>query len=63
VYIRAVIEPDGTVREANVVRGIGGGCDGEALRVVEDAQFIPAKVNGQPVPSYTTVWIQFSLQD
>lgn len=63
VYIRAVVEPDGTVREANVVRGIGGGCDSEALRVVEDAQFIPAKVNGQPVPSYTTVWIQFSLQD
>jgi TonB family protein len=62
VYIRAVVNPDGSVREANVARGIGGGCDREALRVVRDAEFVPAKVNGEPVPAYTTVWIQFSLQ-
>ena len=62
VYIRAVVNPDGTVREANVARGIGGGCDREALRVVEQASFIPAQVNGESVPAYTTVWIQFALE-
>jgi protein TonB len=44
-----------------VARGIGGGCDEEALDVVEDAEFVPAKVDGKPVPARTTVWIQFSL--
>jgi TonB family protein len=61
VYVQAVVNADGTVRSAEVARGIGGGCDREAIRVVEDAEFIPAKVDGKPVPSRTTVWIQFSL--
>jgi len=30
---------------------------------VEDAEFIPAKVDGKPVPSRTAVWIEFRLQD
>ena len=63
VYVQAVVEPDGSVREATVARGIGGGCDREALRVVENAEFVPAKVNGDPVPARTTVWIQFALQE
>jgi len=61
VYVKAVVNKDGSVRRAEVARGIGGGCDREALRVVRDAEFVPAKVEGKPVPARTTVWIQFSL--
>ena len=61
VYVKAIVNKDGSVRSAEVARGIGGGCDREALRVVRDADFVPAKVDGKPVPSQTTVWIQFSL--
>jgi len=63
VYVKAVVNKDGTVREANVIRGLGAGADREALRVVRDAQFNPATYNGEPVPARKTVWIQFKLQN
>jgi len=63
VYMQVVVNADGTVREANVTRGVNNAIDDEALRVVEDAEFIPAKVDGKPVPSRTAVWIEFRLQD
>mgnify|MGYP002761268541 CR=1 FL=1 len=42
VYVQAVVNADGTVRSASIARGIGGGCDDEALRVVRDTEFTPA---------------------
>nr|WP_294896868.1 energy transducer TonB [uncultured Pedobacter sp.] len=35
VYLQFVIEKDGSLTEAKVIRGIGGGCDEEALRVIK----------------------------
>ncbi|MES3631066.1 MAG: TonB family protein, partial [Longimonas sp.] len=61
VYIQAVVNPDGSVREAELIRGIGYGCDREALRVVRNAEFEPARVSGRAVAARTTVWVQFSL--
>jgi TonB family protein len=63
VYMQVIVNADGTVREANVTRGVSSAVDDEALRVVEDAEFIPAKVDGKPVPSRTAVWIEFRLDD
>ena len=63
VYIEAVVNPDGTVREATVLRGLGEALDQEALRVVKNASFTPGTYNGEPVPARKTVWIQFQLQD
>lgn len=63
VYLQATVNADGTVREAKVTRGVSGDIDREARRVVEDAEFIPAKVDGKPVPSRTAVWIQFRAEN
>ncbi len=63
VYLQATVNADGTVREANVTRGVSSDIDREARRVVEDTEFIPAKVDGKPVPSRTAVWIQFRVED
>jgi len=63
VYVQAVVNPDGSVREAEIVRGLGEALDREALRVVEDAEFTPGTYNGEPVPARKTVWIQFQIQD
>ncbi|MEJ2595383.1 MAG: energy transducer TonB, partial [bacterium] len=35
VFINFVVEPDGAISNVKVLRGIGGGCDEEAVRVVE----------------------------
>ena len=63
VYVEAVVNPDGSVREAKVLRGLGEALDQEALRVVKNATFTPGTYNGEPVPARTTVWIQFRLQE
>jgi TonB family protein len=61
VYIGVVVNADGSVRSAEVSRGIGAGCDEEALEVVRNAEFIPATYEGETVPARTTVFIQFNL--
>ena len=35
VFVGFVVEPDGSVSNVKVLRGIGGGCDEEAMRVVK----------------------------
>ncbi len=34
VFVSFVVEPDGSISNIQVLRGIGGGCDEEAVRVV-----------------------------
>ena len=63
VYIQAIVNADGSVRSAKVARGLDDAVNDEALRVVRKADFVPAKVDGKPVPARTTVWIQFSLDN
>lgn len=62
VFVRFVVETDGAVREAEVVKGIGAGCDEEALRVVQALpRFRPGKQNGRTVPVFLTVPLAFTL--
>lgn len=59
VFVRAAVDESGQVMQASVVRGIGSGCDEEALRVVRESTFQPGRVDGEPVKAWTTVAIQF----
>lgn len=63
VYLEVVVDEDGSVREASVTKGIGGGCDQEALRVVRQAEFQPARLDGEAVPYRHALWIQFKLEE
>jgi len=50
VVVQFIIEMDGTVTNATIVRDIGNGCGDEAVRVVKSMPaFIPGKLNGHPV--------------
>jgi TonB family protein len=62
VYVQVTVNADGTVREAEVTKGIGAGCDEEAVRVIENATFEPAQVDGRPVAARTTLWLNFRLR-
>ena len=63
VYIRFVIEIDGRVTNAKVVRGIGGGCDEEALRVVNAMpKWTPGKQHDKAVRVWYNLPINFKLQ-
>ncbi|WP_176521572.1 TonB family protein [Longimonas halophila] len=63
VYVQATVDADGTVRTAELVRGIGYGCDEEALRVVRNTSFEPGQRDGEPVASRITVWVQFGPEE
>lgn len=64
VFVRFVVEPDGTITNPFVLKGIGGGCDEEAKRVVAatSGNWIGGKQNGKPVRVYYTLPIKFLLE-
>ncbi len=63
VYVQFVVEKDGSISDVKVVRGIGGICDEEAVRVITKMpSWIPAKQKGIPVRSYYVIPIAFVLQ-
>ena len=62
VFIQFVIEKDGSLTEAKVIRGVGSGCDEEALRVINRSpKWNPGEQRGVPVRVSYTVPIFFQL--
>lgn len=62
VYVTFVVEKDGGVTDIRVLRGIGGGCDEEAVRVISSMpRWIPAKQRSLPVRFQFTMPIKFTL--
>ena len=50
VFIEFVVEKDGSLTDFEVIRGIGAGCDEEAIRVLKLApKWKPGKQRGRPV--------------
>lgn len=62
VFVEFYVDEQGNVRDAHVVRGIGGGCDEEALRVVKNAKFRPGLQRGRPVKVHFSLPVVFKLQ-
>lgn len=57
-----VVQPDGTITHINILRGVEPSIDREALRIINSMpQWNAAKVNGTPVPVYSTLAINFRL--
>jgi protein TonB len=50
VFVEFVVEKDGSLTDIKVVKGIGGGCDEEAIRVISQApKWNPGKQRGRAV--------------
>ena len=62
VIIQFIVDESGNVSEPAVVRGIGAGCDEEALRVVREAKFKPGKQRGKSVKVKMSLPITFKLK-
>lgn len=62
VILNFVVNKDGKITNIKVVRGIGFGCDEEAVRVLEKMpRWNPGKMGGKAVPVYFTFPITFKL--
>ena len=64
VYIFFIIEKDGSLSNIDVKRGIGGGCDEEALRVTKlMPRWEPGRQNGSAVRVPINMPIEFHLKE
>ena len=64
VFVGFVIEKDGSVSNVKIMKGIGGECDEEALRVVKSMpNWKPGKKGGKDVRVSYTLPINFKLSD
>ncbi len=63
VFVQFVVDIQGNVVDPVVVRGIGGGCDEEAIRAVRLAKFEPGRQRGKAVKVKMSLPITFRLQN
>jgi protein TonB len=62
VFIQFVVERDGSITDVQIVRGLGGGIDEEAIRVVRMMpRWQPGKQRGRPVRVQFMMPIRFTL--
>lgn len=62
VYIKAFIDENGNVEEAKVMKGIGSGCDEQALNAVLASKFTPGLIKNKPVKTEVVVPVVFKLK-
>ncbi|HPC83801.1 MAG TPA: energy transducer TonB [Thermoanaerobaculaceae bacterium] len=61
VILEAIIDREGQVVGARVLRDIGMGCGNAALQAVRQWRYRPATLNGRTVAVYLTVTVRFEL--
>jgi protein TonB len=59
-----VVNTDGTVSDFELLKGIGGGCDEEAIRIVKNSpKWTPGMQVGKAVRTRMRLPINFTLTD
>ena len=62
VYVQFIVEKDGSITSIKILRGIGGGCDEESVRVVKIMpKWEHGSQRGKPVRVRYTIPIVFKL--
>lgn len=62
VIVRFVVNLDGSIQDAEVIRSLDSACDKEALSVVQNSpNWNPGKIKGRPVRSRMVIPIRFRL--
>jgi len=62
VYVLAFVNEQGEVTKAQIIKGIGAGCDEAALDAVLKTRFTPGKQRGKPVKVQVSIPIIFKLK-
>lgn len=62
VIVQAVVDKDGNVVDAKILKGLPMGLDQEALNAIRKWRFEPATLNGKPVDVYYNLTVNFTLQ-
>jgi periplasmic protein TonB len=63
VFVQFVVDKDGSLSEVKVIKGIGAGCDEEAIRVLKESpKWTPGKQRGRAVRVRMSLPIFFKIQ-
>ena len=62
VIVQFVVEKDGSVSNAEVLKGIGGGCDEAALKAITETRFTPGMQRKKPVRVRMTIPVVFRIK-
>ena len=63
VFVNFVVGPDGAISGVKIQKGIGAGCDEEAMRVIKGLpKWTPGKQNGRNVSVSFTVPVTFAIK-
>ena len=63
VFVNFVVDKNGDATKIKVIRGIGGACDEEAVRIIKSMpKFIPGVQNGRRVNVSMNVFVKFQLK-
>lgn len=68
VTLRFIVEINGTIKNVEILRDIGGGCGEEAKRIIESmnkmpVKWIPGKQGGRKVKGFYTLPVVFELKN
>jgi len=63
VYVQFVVDRDGSIIKVQLLKGIGGGCDEEAVKVISNMpKWKPGKQNGNPIQVRHRLPVKFILR-
>lgn len=62
VFVQFIVDENGNVTDAVVTRGIGAGCDEEAIKGILMAKFTPGKQRGKAVKVKMSLPVTFKLK-
>ena len=64
VFVEFIVNKDGKISDMKIIRGIGGGCDEEAMRVIRNSpKWIPGKQRGRVVRVKMSIPIIFKIPE
>ena len=62
VYVTFIVEKDGSLSDVRILRGIGGGCDEEVIRIVKKMpKWKPGRLDDKPVRVQFIMPVKFTL--
>ncbi|MCP9768951.1 energy transducer TonB [Lacihabitans sp. LS3-19] len=64
VYVRFIVEKDGSISDAKVTKGLGHGCEDAAKKVIMSMpNWKPGMLDGKPVRVYHTLPVAFAKEE
>jgi protein TonB len=63
VYVLAKIDSLGIVNDVRIIKGIGYGCDEEAMQLIKTTTFMPALKKGKPSQVEMLIPIKFRIKE